>query len=286
MNIREVINHDTLIDDKKKRVCAYARVSTLKDTAQNSFDTQVKTYTDFILSNPSWQFAGVYADEGKSGTNYDSRPQFKLMIEVARNKMIDLIITKSISRFARNTIDCLSILNQLKEWGTEVWFENENISSFDPKIEFVISVLSGIAEEEARNVSENVKWNVRNRFKEGKFYVVTKRFMGYTHDENGNLVIVEEEAKVVKKIFDMYTSGSSIPSIIKWLESNHIKTVLGKDKWYRGAIIGIVSTINPILMIKRNLKINIQIKQYIVVLFTALIAIIIFTSKLTINSFQ
>jgi site-specific DNA recombinase len=241
MEIREIIDINKLIAPKKKKnVCAYARVSTAKDVAQLSFDTQVQVYTDLILSNPEWNFVGVYADEGKSGTNLEARSQFKLMIEVARNKMIDLIITKSISRFARNTVDCLSILQELRSWGVEVWFENENISSFDPKIEFVISILSGMAEEEARNVSENVKWNVRKRFQEGKFYVVTKRFLGYEHDKDGNLVIVEEEAKAVKQIYNMYTSGHSIPQIIDWLESHNIKTALGKDKWYKNAIMQIL----------------------------------------------
>jgi site-specific DNA recombinase len=241
MEIREIIDVNKLTAPKKKKnVCAYARVSTAKDVAQLSFDTQVQVYTDLILSNSEWNFVGVYADEGKSGTSLEARSQFKLMIEVARNKMIDLIITKSISRFARNTVDCLSILQELRSWGVEVWFENENISSFDPKIEFVISILSGMAEEEARNVSENVKWNVRKRFQEGKFYVVTKRFLGYEHDKDGNLIIVEKEAKAVKQIYDMYTSGHSIPQIIDWLESHNIKTALGKDKWYKNAIMQIL----------------------------------------------
>ncbi|QVK17497.1 recombinase family protein [Mycoplasmatota bacterium] len=277
MEIREIIDIEKLTSSKKKKnVCAYARVSTSKDVAQLSFNTQVQTYTQYILDNPNWNFIGVYADEGKSGTNLEARSQFKLMIEVARNHMIDLIITKSISRFARNTVDCLSILQELKSWGTEVWFENENISSFDPKIEFVISIFSGMAEEEARNVSENIKWNIRKQFKEGKFYIVTKRFMGYDHDENGNLIINKEEANSIKQIFNMYTSGCSIPKIMDWLESHNIKTTLGIDKWYRGAIFQILKnekytgnailqkTIRPSFKSKRYIKNNKILPKYIV----------------------
>src|SRR5690554_1143048 len=266
MKIREIIDINKITATKKKKnVCAYARVSTAKDVAHLSFDTQVQVYTDLILSNPEWNFVGVYADEGKSGTNLEAREQFKLMIEVARNHMIDLIITKSLSRFARNTVDCLSTLQELKSWGTEVWFENENISSFDPKIEFVISVLSGMAEEEARNVSENVKWNVRKQFKEGKFFMVTKRFMGYDRDADGNLIIIEEEARVVRKIYEMYTEERTMREIMHWLESHHIKTILGRDKWYKNAVMQILKnekyTGNAIL--QKTLRPSFKSKKYI-----------------------
>ena len=224
----------------KKKVCAYARVSTLKDVSHMSFDTQVQTYTKMITERSDWDFVGVYADEGKSGTNTHRRPQFSRMLELAKSGHIDLIITKSISRFSRNVIDTVSILQDLRNQGVEVWFENENISSFDPKIEFVMTILSGMAEEEARNVSENVKWNVRKQFSEGKFYIVTKGFLGYKRDDVGNLVIDEEEAKIVRTIFERYTSGIGVTQIVRWLNNNQIKTTYNKGAWYLNAVYGIL----------------------------------------------
>ena len=242
MDIREITSIETLIDNqvRKKNVCAYARVSTLKDVAHLSFDTQVQTYTKMIMERSDWNFIGVFADEGKSGTNMSKRTQFQTMIGMAKSGLIDLIITKSISRFSRNVVDTITILQNLKQAKVEVWFENENISSFDPKIEFVISVLSGMAEEEARNVSENVKWNVRKRFSEGKFYIVAKGFLGYKYDEDRNLVIDEDEAAVVRKIYEMYTTGIGVSEIIRHLNSNNIKTTYNKGKWYGNAIYNIL----------------------------------------------
>lgn len=242
MELREITPIKKLMEQEltKKKVCAYARVSTLKDVAHMSFDTQVQIYTNMITERSDWDFVGVYADEGKSGTNTHRRPQFSQMLELAKAGHIDLIITKSISRFSRNVIDTVSILQDLRSHSVEVWFENENISSFDPKIEFVMTVLSGMAEEEARNVSENVKWNVRKQFSEGKFYIVTKGFLGYKRDEAGNLVIDEEEAKIVRTIFKRYTSGIGVTSIVKWLNNNQIKTTYNKGAWYLNAVYGIL----------------------------------------------
>jgi len=211
---------------KKKNVCAYARVSTYKNLQESSLELQIRTYTNMINSNPDWNFMGVYSDQGKSGTNTTHRPQFNLMIDLAKTGNIDLIITKSISRFARNTIDCLSVIQELKEYNTEVWFEKENISSMDPKIEFVISVLAGMAEEEARIISENVKWGVRNRFKQGKIHLVTSQVLGYDRDDENNIIINESEAKIVRKIYDLYLKGSSYIKIAEYLNKKGHKTKL------------------------------------------------------------
>ncbi|MFH2116679.1 MAG: recombinase family protein [Bacillota bacterium] len=241
MQIRDITPIDySFIEQKKRNVCAYARVSTSKDVAIMSFDTQIHAYTTMIKENPNWNFVGVYSDEGKSGTNLEKRSQFKFMLDIAKSGLIDLIITKSISRFSRNVVDTITILQDLKKSNVEVWFENENISSFDPKIEFVISVLSGMAEEEARNVSENVKWNVRKRFAEGKFYVVAKGFLGYENDSKGNLIINEDQANVVRSIYDKYTNGVGVTSIIKWLNDSNIQTTYQKGKWYPNAVYNIL----------------------------------------------
>lgn len=237
MEVYELINYDYEETIKStKRVCAYARVSTLKDVAINSFDAQVKTYTNQIMENPLWVFAGVYADEGKSGTNLKHRSEFNNMMEVAKSGFIDLILTKSISRFARNTVDCLKSIQELKKYGTEVFFERENISSFDPKIEFVISVLSGLAEEEAKNVSENVKWNVRKRFKNGEVSINGKKIYGYRNSNDGKLLIDESQAPAIKAIYEMYLNNTSSTNIKLWLENNNFITNTGNTKWAKSSI--------------------------------------------------
>ena len=226
---------------KKKRVCAYARVSTLKELQETSFNLQVQTYTLMIVNNPDWVFAGVYADQGKTGTSTRSRTQFNLMIELAKSNKIDLIITKSISRFARNVVDCLSAIQELRTYGTEVFFEKENISSFDSKIEFVISVLAGVAQEESRNLSENVKWNIQNRFKSGKLNMVTSLVLGYDNDSSGNIIINAKEAIIVKKIFSLYLKGYSQRKIASHLNSLGHKTKVGNIDYSLSAIYGILN---------------------------------------------
>jgi len=167
-------------------------------------------------------------------------------------------------------IDTVSILQDLRSHAVEVWFENENISSFDPKIEFVMTVLSGMAEEEARNVSENVKWNVRKQFSEGKFYIVTKGFLGYKRDEAGNLVIDEEEAAVVRAVFEKYTSGIGVAHIVKWLNDNQIKTTYNKGAWYLNAVYGILKnekyTGNAILQktVRPNFRARLKVQNEVV----------------------
>jgi DNA invertase Pin-like site-specific DNA recombinase len=237
----EVINFKQISSKLEKRnVCAYARVSTASDTQINSFDTQISTYTNEILSNPKWNFIGVFADEGISGTGLTKRVQFNKMMTMAKHGDIDLIITKSISRFARNTVDCLKMIQELKRIQVEVYFEKENISSFDPQIEFVISVLSGMAEEESRSISENVKWGNTKRFEKGLFHMVTKRVLGYEHDAFGNIVINEIEASTVRKIYEMFLDGHGSTPIISYLEANKIKSPLGNDNWDKSSIYGIL----------------------------------------------
>jgi len=241
IELKEVINYkDLSLHEKKRNVCAYARVSTSSDVQLLSFDTQVSTYTNEIMSHPDWNFVGVYADEGKSGTNITKRVQFNLMIEAARNGLIDLIITKSISRFSRNTVDSIRLIQELKNKNVEVFFEKENISTFDPKIELIMSILSGMAEEESRSISENVKWGNTKRFEKGEFHVVTKRMLGYDHDEFGKLVINEQEALTVRKIYEMFLDGFGATPIMKYLEDHNIPTTFGNKKWNKTAVYGIL----------------------------------------------
>ncbi|MBI9009321.1 MAG: recombinase family protein [Tenericutes bacterium] len=226
-NVVEILNlerHERL--QQKRKVCAYARVSTNKEIQETSLALQIQTYTKMINKNAEWNFVGVYSDQGKSGTNIKYRNQLNLMVTLAKAGNIDMIITKSISRFARNTIDCLSIIQELKEYNTEVWFEKENISSFDPKIEFVISVLAGMAEEEARIISENVKWGVRKRFQQGQIHLVTSQVLGYQRDKDNNIIIDDAEAIIVRKIYELYLKGYSYNSICTYLTKKGLKTKL------------------------------------------------------------
>ena len=206
-----------------------------------SFDTQVEIYTKKILSNPDWEFVGIFADEGKSGTSMRKRDQFKMMLEIAKSGGIDLILTKSISRFARNTIDCLTIIQDLKAKNIEVFFEKENISSLDSKIEFLITILSGMAEEEAKATSSNIKWSFVRRCEAGEFFMDTETaFLGYTKGKNNKIIIDEEKASIVRKIFSMYIEGHGLHSIQKYLNSNNIPTKMGKGYWHQKTIENIL----------------------------------------------
>lgn len=225
MNVVKILDYDKFEESfKQKNVCAYARVSSLKDTQATSIDMQVETYTKLIDNNPEWNFVGVFQDHGKSGTSTKKRTQFNTMIEIAKAGGIDLIITKSISRFARNTVDCLSTIQELRRYGTEVWFEEDNLSSLDPKIEFVISVIAGMAQEESRNNSENVKWGVKKRFSNGVIPMVTSKILGYSRNEKKEIIVVEDEAKIVRLIFNLYLQGYSQRKIAEHLNNQGLKT--------------------------------------------------------------
>jgi DNA invertase Pin-like site-specific DNA recombinase len=237
----EIINAVPRIVDDVKRVCAYVRVSTKDSHQDSSYNIQVESYTNMILRNPNWKFCGVFADEGKSGTSTKYRNEFNQMIQLAKTGNLDMIITKSISRFARNTVDCLSVIKELKLHNVEVFFEKENISSYDTKIDFVISVLAGMAQEESRSISENVKWRQRTNFKNGKVPMVTSTFLGYIRNEKDEITIVSKEAKVVKKIYDMYTTGSSLDKIVEHLNDKGFKTKATNKKYYRSAVRNILT---------------------------------------------
>ena len=223
-----------------KNVCAYARVSTLKDVAIDSLDNQISNYTNYIISNKDWNFCGIFVDEGKSGTNKNVRKGFNQMIEASRNGYIDLITTKSISRFARNTVDAISLIRELRLLNVEVYFENDGISSFDNNIDFILSVFAGLAEEEARSVSENVKWSNKKLFESGFVNMVTDRFLGYDRDKDGNIIVNENEAFIVRKIFELYINGNGFNKITSILEENGYKTVLGNTKWNPRTIATII----------------------------------------------
>ncbi|SET03089.1 recombinase family protein [Anaerobranca gottschalkii] len=216
---------------EKKRVVAYARVSTDSEEQLSSYEAQVEYYTKHIQSNPNWEFAGIYTDEGISATNTKKRDGFNKMIEDALDGKIDMIITKSVSRFARNTVDTLTTVRKLKEKGVEVYFEKENIYTLDTKGELLITIMSSLAQEESRSISENVTWGTRKQFADGKVRVPYRRFLGYEKGEDGRPKIVEEEAKIVRLIYKLFLEGRTIRGIVKYLEKANIPSPGGKKKW-------------------------------------------------------
>lgn len=238
----ETVYKDNVIQIKKRRVCAYCRVSTDSDEQEKSYNAQVDEYKNKISENTEWEFMGIYADKGISGTDTKHRTQFNEMIKACKAGKIDLIITKSISRFARNTVDCLNHVRTLKfDYNVEVFFEKENIYSFDSKMELVLTMLSSIAQEESRNISENTKWGIKKRFKDGVAICNTNRFLGYDKDEKRNLIINTEEAKIVKRIFREYLDGKGFTSIANGLEKDNIPTVTGTTRWWDSTISGVLS---------------------------------------------
>ena len=216
---------------KKLRVAAYCRVSTETEEQNLSYEVQVAHYTDHIKKNAEWEFAGIFADDGISGTNTKKREEFNRMIDECMEGNIDLIITKSISRFARNTLDCLKYIRQLKEKNISVFFEKENINTMDAKGEVLLTIMASLAQQESQSLSQNVKLGLQYRYQQGKVQVNHNRFMGYTKDEDGNLIMVPEEAEIIKRIYREYLEGKSLVGIGRDLEKNGILTAAGKPRW-------------------------------------------------------
>lgn len=225
----------------KKKVAGYARVSTDLEEQQSSYDLQVQYYTNLIKGNPNWEFAGMYADEGITGTSTARRKEFKKMIAAAMAGKIDLILTKSISRFARNTVDCLTTIRRLKEKGIEVFFEKENIHTLDAKGELLITIMSSLAQEESRSISENTKWGRRKRMSEGKFNMPYKIFLGYDPGPDFKPVINEEQAKIVRQIYQWYMDGLTCCKICRRLEEMGVKSPTGRPRWHSGTLHSILT---------------------------------------------
>ena len=217
-------------------MAAYCRVSTDQLEQLSSYEAQVNYYTNYIENHPDYELAGIYADEGITGTNTKKREQFNKMIKDCKAGKIDMIITKSISRFARNTLDCLNYIRELKEYGVGVIFEKENINTLDSKGEVLITILASLAQDESRSISENCTWGIRRKFEQGKVRVNHKKFLGYDKDEDGELVINKEEAKIIKRIYKDYLDGKGANRIARELEEEGIPNWNGKPKWYESSI--------------------------------------------------
>lgn len=225
----------------RRKVAGYARVSTDSEEQLTSYEAQVDYYTKYIRSNPDWEFVDVYTDEGISATNTRHRDGFNRMIADALAGKIDLIVTKSVSRFARNTVDSLTAVRKLKEHGTEVYFEKEGIYTFDSKGELLITIMSSLAQEESRSISENVTWGQRKRFADGKVSLPYKSFLGYRKGPDGLPEIVPEEAEIVREIYKLFVQGKTVNWIATHLTSKGIPTPRGKEKWQTSTIESILT---------------------------------------------
>ena len=230
--------HQTVISQiqKKIRVAAYCRVSTDQDEQLSSYENQVNYYREYILKHEDYELVDIYADEGISATNTKKRDAFNRLIQDCRDGKVDRILVKSISRFARNTLDCIKYVRELKELGIGVTFEKENIDSLDSKGEVLLTILSSLAQDESRSISENSTWGIRKKFERGVVQVNTTNFMGYDKDEKGNLIINHEQANVVRYIFDRFLEGYSPEFISKELREQEIPGCTGKAKWCPSAI--------------------------------------------------
>jgi DNA invertase Pin-like site-specific DNA recombinase len=214
-----------------RRVAGYARVSTDKDEQLNSYEAQLDYYTNYIKSRPDWEFVKVYTDEGISALNTKRRDGFNQMVADALAGKIDLIVTKSVSRFARNTVDSLSTIRKLKENGTEVYFEKEAIWTFDGKGELLITIMSSLAQEESRSLSENVTWGKRKSMADGNISLPWKNFLGYRKGADGLPEIVPEEAEIIRLIYRLFMQGKTYSAIAKYLTAEGIPSPMGNDKW-------------------------------------------------------
>lgn len=245
---------------RQKRVAAYCRVSTDSEEQLTSYTNQMKVYTEMIASNKEWEFAGLYADEGISGTRADKRPQFQKMIEDCHKGKIDMIITKSVSRFARNTVDCLDYVRSLKEIGVGIYFEEQNIDTLKSDSELYLVIYAGFAQSESESISKNITWTHRKNFEDGKPIFMYSRMLGYRKGEDGNPEIVPEEAAIVQRVFDMYLSGKSTDEISEILQAEKIVIpgkkltfsksmiirMLKNEKYCGDAILQKTVTIDPI----------------------------------------
>ncbi len=223
------------------RVAAYCRVSTDAEDQLNSYHTQKVYYLEHIQRNPKWRFAGIYADEGITGTMVRKRDDFLRMIADCEKGKIDLILTKSVSRYARNIVDCISYLRKLKALGIGIYFEEQNINSLTEDSELYIGIYGVLAQAESENISESVKWGVNKRMQKG-IYTFSVHILGYRRDKTTKeIYIVPEEAETVRKIYRLYLQGNSLDQIKHYLESSNIRTVTGKAVWQKNAIKSILT---------------------------------------------
>ena len=226
---------------KQLRVAAYCRVSTKEEEQASSYEAQCEYYTDKIMSNKEWTMAGIFADEGITGTSTKKRTEFLRMIRQCKQKKIDLILTKSIQRFARNTLDCINYTRILRQLGIGVLFEKENINSLPPDSEFMITMYGAMAQSESESISGNIRRGKQMHAKVGTLKIPCYRLYGYEKDADGKFRVIPEQAEIVRELYKRYESGASLRNLQDWLEENQIKTVLGESKWTTTSIKSILT---------------------------------------------
>ena len=225
---------------KQTRVAAYCRVSTDSEEQANSYQVQIEYYTNLINSNPEWTLAGIFADEGISGTQTKKRTQFNKMIRKCKQKKIDLVLCKSISRFARNTVDCLEYIRELRLLGIGVIFEKENINTLSMNSEFIISLYGSFAQAESESISKNVTWGIEKSYQEGKVKYVMDRTLGYRMGEDGKPYIIEEEAEIVRRVYSLFLDGLSLKRVAAVMQAEGAKRRSGSSKWDRNNVYAIL----------------------------------------------
>lgn len=226
---------------RQLRVAAYCRVSTDDEEQLTSYEAQKNYYTDKIMTNKEWTMAGIFADEGITGTSARKRPEFLRMIRQCKQGKIDIVLTKSISRFARNTVDCLNYVRALKELGIAVIFEKENMNTLEIDSEILITMLGAFAQSESESISANVRWGIRQAMKEGKVTIQYKYLYGYRKGDDGKPEIIPEQAEVVRKLYDMFLSGTPVRGIQEYLNASAVPNINGEPKWARSAIDSILT---------------------------------------------
>jgi DNA invertase Pin-like site-specific DNA recombinase len=236
-----VASRTGVVNTAKRRVAAYARVSTDSEEQLTSYEAQVDYYTRYITERDEWEFAGIYTDEGISATSTKRRDGFNEMVGDALAGKIDLIVTKSVSRFARNTVDSLVTVRKLKEKGVEIYFEKESIYTLDSKGELLITIMSSLAQEESRSISENVTWGQRKRMADGKVSLPYKRFLGYDKGADKLPAINEGEAGTVRLIYRLFLEGGTPHSIATRLTKMGIPTPAGGARWHSGTVKSILT---------------------------------------------
>lgn len=226
---------------RQLRVAAYCRVSTDDEEQLTSYEAQKNYYTDKIMTNKEWTMAGIFADEGITGTSARKRPEFLRMIRQCKQGKIDIVLTKSISRFARNTVDCLNYVRALKELGIAVIFEKENMNTLEIDSEILITMLGAFAQSESESISANVRWGIRQAMKEGKATIQYKYLYGYRKGDDSKPEIIPDQAEVVRKIYDLFLSGTPVRGIQEYLNASAVPNINGESKWARSAIDSILT---------------------------------------------
>ena len=231
---------ESRIDMRPKRVAAYCRVSTDREEQEHSFETQKAMYTEMIMMKPTWQMAGIYADEGITGTVAKKRPGFMKMIEDCRKGKIDMIVTKSVSRFSRNNLDCLMYVRELKQLGIPIIFEKEGINTIQVSSELLLTLFGALSQAESESISMNVKLGIRQSLKNGNVRFSYKTFLGYRKGADGQPEIVPEQADIVRRIYNDFLAGATYLEIAKRLTEENVSTMGGGNRWFSERIKSIL----------------------------------------------